>query len=68
MGCFVNVTHYRSNSSAGGLVKECQLVLLPHFVEYHIIAREMAEDLKLGVDVENGEEDRLFTGRECAGR
>ncbi|XP_041024813.1 cyanidin 3-O-galactoside 2''-O-xylosyltransferase FGGT1-like [Juglans microcarpa x Juglans regia] len=59
VGCFV--THCGSNSSAEGLVSECQLVLLPHAVEQHIIAREMAGDLKLGVEVEKGEEDGLFT-------
>lgn len=59
VGCFV--THCGSNSSAEDLLNECQLVLISHFVEQHIIARKMGRDVKLGVDVEKGEEDAVFT-------
>ena len=40
---------------------ECQLVLLPNFGDQIIQARLMAGDLKVGVEVEKGEEDGLFT-------
>ncbi len=40
---------------------DCQLVLLPNFGDQIINARLMGEDLKVGVEVEKGEEDGLFT-------
>ncbi|KAK3173919.1 hypothetical protein Dsin_033036, partial [Dipteronia sinensis] len=43
------------------MMTECQLVLLPN-VGYQIIyARLMVGDLKVGVEVEKGKEDGLFT-------
>uniref|UniRef100_A0A7N0V2Q7 Glycosyltransferase n=1 Tax=Kalanchoe fedtschenkoi TaxID=63787 RepID=A0A7N0V2Q7_KALFE len=58
VGCFV--THCGSGSVTEGLVSECQLVLLPHFADQYINARVMGEDLRVGVEVEKGDEDGLF--------
>uniref|UniRef100_A0A7N0VCG3 Glycosyltransferase n=1 Tax=Kalanchoe fedtschenkoi TaxID=63787 RepID=A0A7N0VCG3_KALFE len=57
-GCFV--THCGSGSQTEGLVSECQLVLLPHFGDQYINARVMGEDIRVGVEVEKGDEDGLF--------
>ncbi|KAL0283889.1 UNVERIFIED_CONTAM: Cyanidin 3-O-galactoside 2''-O-xylosyltransferase FGGT1 [Sesamum angustifolium] len=43
------------------MVNECQLVLLPHVGDQPINARLMGGDLRVGVEVEKGEEDGLFT-------
>ncbi|KAK7857373.1 udp-glycosyltransferase 79b30 [Quercus suber] len=59
VGCFV--THCGSGSLSEALVTECQLVLLPHAGDQIINARLMGGDLKVGVEVEKGEEDGLFT-------
>ncbi|XP_030940903.1 anthocyanidin 3-O-glucoside 2''-O-glucosyltransferase-like [Quercus lobata] len=59
VGCFV--THCGSGSLSEAMVTECQLVLLPHAGDQIINARLMSEDLKVGVEVEKGEEDGLFT-------
>ncbi|XP_027340362.1 anthocyanidin 3-O-glucoside 2''-O-glucosyltransferase-like [Abrus precatorius] len=60
VGCFI--THCGSASTTEGLVSECQLVLLPRLGTDHIMnARMMSAKLKVGVEVEKGEEDGLFT-------
>ncbi|PPS01300.1 hypothetical protein GOBAR_AA19358 [Gossypium barbadense] len=43
------------------MVNDCQLVLVPHVGDQIINARLMAGDLRIGVEVEKGEEDGLFT-------
>ncbi|XVF40406.1 hypothetical protein PTKIN_Ptkin01aG0111200 [Pterospermum kingtungense] len=43
------------------MVSDCQLVLLPHVGDQIINARLMAGDLKVGVEVEKGEEDGVFS-------
>ncbi|KAA3452931.1 anthocyanidin 3-O-glucoside 2''-O-glucosyltransferase-like [Gossypium australe] len=58
-GCFV--THCGSGSLAEAMVSDCQLVLLPHVGDQIINARLMARDLKIGVEVEKGDEDGVFT-------
>jgi hypothetical protein len=59
VGCFV--THCGAGSLSEAMVNECQLVLLPHAGDQIINARMMGGDLKVGVEVEKGEEDGLFT-------
>ncbi|XVF40405.1 hypothetical protein PTKIN_Ptkin01aG0111100 [Pterospermum kingtungense] len=59
VGCFV--THCGSGSLAEAMVTDCQLVLLPHVGDQIINARLMGGDLKIGVEVEKGEEDGVFT-------
>lgn len=59
VGCFVS--HCGSGSITEGLVSECQMVLLPHIGDQVINARVMGGDLKVGVEVEKGDEDGLFT-------
>uniref|UniRef100_A0A2N9EMS9 Glycosyltransferase n=1 Tax=Fagus sylvatica TaxID=28930 RepID=A0A2N9EMS9_FAGSY len=59
VGCFV--THCGSGSLSEAMMTECQLVLLPHVGDQIINARLMSGDLKVGVEVEKGEEDGLFT-------
>ncbi|XP_062119849.1 cyanidin 3-O-galactoside 2''-O-xylosyltransferase FGGT1-like [Humulus lupulus] len=59
VGCFV--THCGSGSLLEGLVNECQLVLLPNVGDQVVNARIMSGDLKVGVEVEKGNEDGLFT-------
>ncbi|KAL4310762.1 hypothetical protein GQ457_01G046790 [Hibiscus cannabinus] len=59
VGCFV--THCGSGSLAEGMANDCQLVLLPHVGDQVINARLMAGELRIGVEVEKGEEDGLFT-------
>ncbi|KAH7568851.1 hypothetical protein JRO89_XS06G0061200 [Xanthoceras sorbifolium] len=59
VGCFV--THCGSSSLSEAMMTECQLVLLPNVGDQIINARLMAGDLKVGVEVERGEEDGLFT-------
>ncbi|KAB2026609.1 hypothetical protein ES319_D06G231900v1 [Gossypium barbadense] len=55
------VTHCGSGSLAEAMVSDCQLVLLPHVGDQIINARLMAGDLKIGVEVEKGDEDGVFT-------
>ncbi|KAJ6416661.1 hypothetical protein OIU84_002515 [Salix udensis] len=59
VGCFV--THCGSGSLSEGMVNTCQLVLLPNVGDQIINARVVGGDLKVGVEVERGEEDGLFT-------
>nr|WMX26761.1 UGT79B103 [Codariocalyx motorius] len=60
VGCFV--THCGAASLTEGLVNKCQLVLLPRLGADHMMnARMMSTKLKVGVEVEKGEEDGLFT-------
>ena len=59
VGCFV--THCGSGSLSEAMVTECQLVLVPHIGDQIINARLMGGDLKVGVEVEKGDEDGLFT-------
>lgn len=58
VGCFV--THCGFGSLSESLVNECQLVLLPQVGDQIINARLMGRDLKVGVEVEKGE-DGAFT-------
>ncbi|KAF2303960.1 hypothetical protein GH714_025233 [Hevea brasiliensis] len=59
VGCFV--THCGSGSLSEALINKCQLVLLPNVGDQIINSRLMGGDLKVGVEVEKGEEDGLFT-------
>ncbi|OVA15611.1 UDP-glucuronosyl/UDP-glucosyltransferase [Macleaya cordata] len=59
VGCFV--THCGSGSLTEALVNECQIVLLPQFGDQFVNARLMGGDLKVGVEIERGKEDGLFT-------
>ncbi|GMY37666.1 cyanidin 3-O-galactoside 2''-O-xylosyltransferase FGGT1-like isoform X2 [Fagus crenata] len=59
VGCFV--THCGSGSLSEAMVNECQMVLLPNVGDQVINARLMGGDIKVGVEVEKGEEDGLFT-------
>ncbi|KAI3456209.1 hypothetical protein Pfo_012872 [Paulownia fortunei] len=59
VGCFV--THCGYGSMWEGLMSECQLVALPHVADQYIHARLLSADLKVGVEVEKGDEDGLFT-------
>ncbi|KAJ1377385.1 UDP-glucuronosyl/UDP-glucosyltransferase [Sesbania bispinosa] len=60
VGCFI--THCGAASITEALVNTCQLVLLPRLGADHIMnARMMSAMLKVGVEVEKGEEDGFFT-------
>ncbi|OIV92544.1 hypothetical protein TanjilG_02307 [Lupinus angustifolius] len=60
VGCFI--THCGAASITEALVNECQLVLLPRLGADHIMnARMMSRKLKVGIEVEKGEEDGLFS-------
>ncbi|GMI72304.1 hypothetical protein like AT4G27570 [Hibiscus trionum] len=59
VGCFV--THCGSGSLAEAMANDCQLVLLPHVGDQVINARMMGGELRIGVEVEKGEEDGVFT-------
>nr|AMQ26122.1 UDP-glycosyltransferase 9 [Pueraria montana var. lobata]WMX26787.1 UGT79B102 [Pueraria montana var. lobata] len=60
VGCFI--THCGGASLTEALVNQCQLVLLPRLGSDFIInARTMGGKLRVGVEVEKGEEDGLFT-------
>lgn len=60
VGCFV--THCGSGSLSEALVSECQMVLLPNHGDQVINARVvMGGDLRVGIEVEKGDEDGLFT-------
>jgi len=43
------------------LRSQCQLVMLPQIADQIVNARMMGNSLKVGVEVEKGEEDGLFT-------
>ncbi|KAL8045787.1 hypothetical protein ABFS82_08G139200 [Erythranthe guttata] len=59
VGCFV--THCGWGSLSEALVNECRLVLMPHVGDQLVNARLMGGDLRVGVEVEKGDEDGLFT-------
>ncbi|XP_057450688.1 UDP-glycosyltransferase 79B30-like [Lotus japonicus] len=59
LGCFI--THCGSGSLSEALVNNCQLVLLPNVGDQIVNARMMANNLQVGVEVEKGEEDGLYT-------
>lgn len=59
VGCFV--THCGSSSLSEAMMSDCQLVLLPNVGDQIFNARLMGEVLKVGVEIEKGEEDGLFT-------
>ncbi|XP_027340363.1 UDP-glycosyltransferase 79B30-like [Abrus precatorius] len=60
VGCFI--THCGAGSLTEALVNKCQIVLLPHLDTDHVVnARMMGTNLKVGIEVEKGEEDGLFT-------
>ncbi|KAI3842526.1 hypothetical protein MKX03_034392 [Papaver bracteatum] len=59
IGCFI--THCGSGSITEALVNDCQIVLFPEFGDQIMNARLMAGDLKVGVEVERGDEDGWFT-------
>ncbi|KAK7342511.1 hypothetical protein VNO80_25466 [Phaseolus coccineus] len=66
VGCFI--THCGAASLTEALVNQCQLVLLPRLGSDFIInARTMGGKLRVGVEVEKGEEDGLFT-KESVGK
>ncbi|KAK6149961.1 hypothetical protein DH2020_017486 [Rehmannia glutinosa] len=54
-------THCGYGSRWEGLMSHCQLVVLPHVADQYIHARLLSRDLKVGVEVEKGDEDGLFT-------
>ncbi|KAK8481848.1 hypothetical protein V6N11_000027 [Hibiscus sabdariffa] len=54
------LTHCGLGSLAEAMVNDCHLVLLPHAADQIINARLMSGDLRIGVEVEKGEEDGLF--------
>nr|ALO19881.1 UDP-glycosyltransferase 79B28 [Camellia sinensis] len=59
VGC--NVTHCGYGSLLEALVCECALVLMPQYGDQIINSRLMGGDLEVGVEVERGEKDGLFT-------
>ncbi|KAF3946180.1 hypothetical protein CMV_027524 [Castanea mollissima] len=59
IGCFI--THCGLGSLFEALMNKCQLVLLPHICDQFFNARMMSNILKVGVEVQKGEEDGLFT-------
>ena len=59
IGCFV--THCGWGSLMEALVNKCELVLIPNAVDQFYHARLLGNNLKVGVEVEKGEEDGLFT-------
>ncbi|XP_074308060.1 cyanidin 3-O-galactoside 2''-O-xylosyltransferase FGGT1-like [Silene latifolia] len=59
VGCFL--THCGAGSLSEAMVSDCQLVMLPQAVDQSINARMMSQDLRLGVEVEKGDDDGFFT-------
>ncbi|MED6191636.1 hypothetical protein PIB30_001915 [Stylosanthes scabra] len=60
VGCFI--THCGSASITEALVNTCQIVLLPRLGSDHIMnARMMSRKLKVGVEVEKGDDDGFFS-------
>lgn len=59
VGCFV--THCGWGSLSEVMVNECEIVLMPHCGDQLINGRLMGGDLKVGVEVERGEEDGLYS-------
>ncbi|XP_026440730.1 UDP-glycosyltransferase 79B30-like [Papaver somniferum] len=64
IGCFI--THCGSGSITEALVNDCQIVLFPEFGDQIMNARLMAGDLKVGVEVERGEEDWFTKDSICS--
>lgn len=58
IGCFI--THCGSGSLAEALVNSFELVLLTRVGDQIINASMMGRNLKIGVEVEKGEEDRML--------
>lgn len=58
VGCFI--THCGTGSLSEAMVSECQLVFLPQMGDQFFNARMMAGELRVGVEVEKGE-DGFFT-------
>ncbi|PON81572.1 UDP-glucuronosyl/UDP-glucosyltransferase, partial [Trema orientale] len=59
VGCFV--THCGWGSLMEALVNTCELVLIPNRGDQFYNARLLGSSLKVGIEVEKGEEDGLFT-------
>ncbi|KAF5740712.1 UGTPg34 [Tripterygium wilfordii] len=59
IGCFI--THCGTGSLSEALINKCQIVLLPQIWDQIINARLMGIVLKVGVEVDRGEEDGFFT-------
>ncbi|KAF5732589.1 UGTPg34 [Tripterygium wilfordii] len=59
IGCFI--THCGSGSLSEALINKCQMVMLPQIGDQIINARMMGVVLKVGVEVDKGEEDGFFT-------
>ncbi|KAK9698002.1 hypothetical protein RND81_08G076100 [Saponaria officinalis] len=59
VGCFL--THCGAGSLSEAMVSDCQLVMLPQAVDQSINARMMSRDLRIGVEVEKGDQDGFFT-------
>ncbi|KAK7342501.1 hypothetical protein VNO80_25462 [Phaseolus coccineus] len=59
IGCFI--THCGVASLLEALVSNCQIVVLPNFIDQLLNARMISSSIKAGVQVEKGEEDGLFT-------
>ncbi|KAL4395699.1 Glycosyltransferase [Arachis hypogaea] len=51
----------REGSLSEALLNECQLVLLPNVGDQFLNARLMSKNLQVGVEVEKGEDDGLYT-------
>ncbi|XP_056689726.1 cyanidin 3-O-galactoside 2''-O-xylosyltransferase FGGT1-like [Spinacia oleracea] len=54
VGCFV--THCGAGSISEAMVNDCQLILSPQVTDQFINARMMSLDLKVGIQVEKGED------------
>lgn len=59
VGCYI--FHCGTGSLLEGLVYQSELVFLPYRSDQVLNARLMAKSLKVGVEVEKGEEDGLFS-------
>ncbi|XP_057525270.1 cyanidin 3-O-galactoside 2''-O-xylosyltransferase FGGT1-like [Amaranthus tricolor] len=60
VGCFI--THCGLGSlSEAIMISDCQVVLMPQAFEQFINAKMMSLELKIGIEVEKGENDKLFT-------
>ncbi|XP_027348173.1 UDP-glycosyltransferase 79B30-like [Abrus precatorius] len=60
IGCFIS--HCGSGSLIEALVNKCQIVALSNnYADQILIAKMLSSSLKVGVEVEKGEEDGLFT-------
>ncbi|XP_021758620.1 UDP-glycosyltransferase 79B30-like [Chenopodium quinoa] len=57
VGCFL--THCGAGSLSEAMVSDCQIVLCPQVTDQFINARMMSLDLKIGVEVEKGEDGVL---------